>query len=505
MLSNRFRKVWALLFIAELFSFLPTLFEPVMHVDEGSFAMLSRHAFDGKLYRTVTDLKPPLLFQMYWLMTGGAHSLWLFHIVQIVWLFLGAIIFFKILSEVIDENAALFGSLIFALLSGRIEYGSGMPERLLLPFILLSIYLAIRVLKSKGRSYQYYGTFAVGFLVGAASVVKQPGGLLGIAAFGVLFLSKKRFLFLIIGIAGILSATFLVFGATQVPFETIWKEAYLVNFKYYMKAPVDAGRQSFEILKNLSAIYFLEYLGVFVGSLCAGIVLFRKALRSKFRFPRRSPFSLALLINSVLFVFALYAISLGGKWATNYQIFALIPLVGFTAFGIYKIKSKSYAHFLIGLCIFSNLIFHGIVFFQIKTDHFKNWDSKIQSVYKDILADTKPSDKIWVSHSIPSLYFMSRREPAVKYFFFMHNLKYADICVVPESQISSLRANAHYYETLLELRLRKPKVIFWVQRHLNGCTDKLKLSYFPEIQSLLSKFYVEKFKNSLGIYFLRKS
>jgi 4-amino-4-deoxy-L-arabinose transferase-like glycosyltransferase len=494
-----------ILFSATIFSFLPTFFLPVTHVDEGVFASLSRYAFSGQLYETYTDLKPPLLFQIYNIFSLGGQSMLAFHILQCLWLFAAGITFYFMAKRLLNAQSAFWGALLFCLLAGRINYGGGMPERLLTPLIVFATFLALYRTSVEQNWKRALIALAVGLLVGAASVVKQPGGLLGIAAFLILFLQKDRLSAWAFGIFGIISAVFFSFLLTGVDFNTIWEEAYAVNFNSYMLAPIETPTKTFEILKNVFAMYFIEYTAITIGALFFLGIGFRRLNASLKFFDLKDYKSLTILIALILFLFTALAISLGGRFYTNYQIMALFSLVTLSTLGIYYFGGKKLAVSLISLAIASNLIFHTMTFYRVGSERFKDWDSRIQKLKSQILENSSGEDFIWISHGLPSLYFETKRDPAVKFIHFMHNLNYVDVCLIPEDRISEQRNNPHYDQILNELHERKPKLIFWTSRAKNSCTDRLKLEYFPEIKELLDKSYERIDSTELGRLFLRKN
>lgn len=482
------------------FSLLPSFYFPVTHVDEGSLATLGRYAFSGQLYEVFTDLKPPLLFQLYWLFSLGGHSLYAFHIFQCIWLALSAFAFFKLLSFVFDQRTSLITTLLFCFFVGRINYGGGMPERLLMPFIIIGTYLAAKTFFVEGFSRKLLISFAVGALVGAASVVKQPGGLLGIAAFGLLFIQRKGFVFLAVGIAGILSATFLSFWLTGVDFDVIWQEAYAINFKTYMSAPIDTAKKEFEIIKTSFEMYFIEYSALTLLALLALVIGFKNYLRMSIE----KRIYIAILV--VYLMFNLVAVSLGGRFYSNYHIMSLFGLGLLAALAVEKLRHRKDFVLFFLLALGSNLLYHGISFYGTKGGSSKNWDHPIQKLHQEVKTRSLQHESIWVSHGVPSIYFTAQREPAVKFIHFMHNINYVDVCLIAEDRISELRLNHHYRQTVAELRSRKPKLIFWTQRAKNSCTDRLKLQYFPEILEIIQQSYRLQYQDELGsLYELKDS
>jgi len=212
-----------------------------------------------------------------------------------------------------------------------------------------------------------------------------------------------------------------------------------------------------------------------------------------------------ILLSLILICFSALAISLGGRFYSNYHIMSFFGLACLMALGLeFSEHRKPIFIVLLSLAIISNLVFHSLTFYRLATDQFKDWDSEVQALNDKILKLSDSSDSLWINHGFGYLYHSTRRRPAVKFMHFMHNLQYVDVCLLGDGQISGLRQNPNYEQSIRELKENKPKLIFWASRHKNSCTDRLKLEIFPEIQNLLESSYEKISEQSLGSLYRRR-
>ena len=475
-----------------------------MHVDEGVFISLADYAQSGELYSKFTDLKPPLLFLLYHWLSLGLQGLWAFHIFQILGLWFAAWALKRFLSYWISEEAAFMASFIFALSSGRIDYGSGMPERVLMPFIIVASYLSVLILQSTKLNTKYVLALCVGLLVGAASLIKQPGGLLGVGALACLLMDRFRWRLVALSALGVLLSYILVFSLIGISPEIIWKEAYAINFGTYMHVQMDQHLQWRDRLGNLFGSYGVEILALSLGGLWGlkkslGFVWSKRSHLMEFLEGR------FVLLSILIALFSIIAISLGGRFYSNYHIMSFFGLSCFVALGLELSKHRKPVFICFAsLAVISNLGFHSLTLFRIASDQFKDWDSEVRALNDKILQFSDPNESIWINHGFGYLYHATRRRPAVKIVHFMHNLQYVDVCLLPDSQISGLRQNPNYEQSIQELKENKPRLIFWASRHKNSCTDRLKLELFPEVQDLLKSSYEKISEQSLGSLYRRR-
>jgi hypothetical protein len=480
--------------IAILLSFSASFFIPFLHTDEGCWATMSRYALSGDLYTAAVDIKPPFLFQFFWLSSAAAKSMIVLHAMTAFWLLMTALIFFKILEEYLDRQQAFFAALLFACLSGVVNYSAYCPERAYMLFLALSFWCARHAIRADAPRAQMGYAFLVGMCVGAATGIKQPALLIAPVTSWFLFERGilKGFLLNVIAGLGLAVFTYVSWKATGVDFQKIWFEAYEVNFGYIKFHP-SAGEYWRAVRDNVGVVLLVGYLPVTLGSLVF-LAQLKKHLRARL-------FNAMGVVIWTLGTFA--AVGLGGRMYQNYLI-VLLPLFAFfTAVSIPWNTGLRKA-----LLVMSFGIAFGFSTFTLTRhliDKNKNWDSQVHQVIEAVEKDTQPSDTIWMHHATPSIYFATHRTPATRFLVFMHVVGYVDACTANEDDIQENLSNPRYQLLLSDLDRNKPKVIFWVTRHINTCADRFALEKYPTIKAMIDRDYEMQWSNALGNYYKRKS
>jgi hypothetical protein len=157
------------------------------------------------------------------------------------------------------------------------------------------------------------------------------------------------------------------------------------------------------------------------------------------------------------------------------------------------------------LAVISVTIFQTKIIYLTATDQNKNWNSSIRRLIYQTKQDTVDGERIWISNALGMVYHQTERPPAVKYYFFLHLINFAEICRADESELKEDLNNTIYKESIDRVVANPPKVIFWANRHEHSCSDRLKIENFPTVQHLLSAHYELVFQNELGLYFRRKT
>lgn len=474
---------------SSLLSGIASYFIPVLHTDEGGWAVLGKHAWDGNLYQLVTDHKPPLLIQLHWLFTLGERSLEISHFFQSLWMGLGAIGLYTFFKIYLQEKKAWLGAILFALASGLVNENAFHAERLYLPFLIFAALLAQKMTQKKTQIFLL--CVVVGFLLGAAVCIKQTALLLGGPILLFLIQCRKPLLALLASVLGILTLTWISWSLTHVPWDVIWKEGYLNNFQFMHFAARDEKSNLLDIFQN---IFFT--LGVQFFPLNVGAVL---GLRHWKNLKKLSSHPLILILT--FFVTTLITVSLGQRFYQYYYLAAL-PLFSFLAAVGVDLKQK---RFYLGAALFVLFVLNMRVGVLQILDKNKNWDHEIQRVISEIKKDSTPEEFIWVSHNLFSIYHFSERNPAVKHIWFPHALHYADPYHALGKWLREDLTNPNYQLLLEQLKINQPRVIFWTERAVNTAAHRLKLENFPSIHQFIENFYIKKWQTPLGSYYLWKN
>lgn len=460
-----------------------------------------QEAFSGGLYSEVWDHKPPLSMQIDYISTLGGKFVLLDHYVLALLIAWGAYGLFKILKRYIDSRSALFGALTFCLMIGVVNFGSNALERMMLPFYIWAIEFALRAIYSSKNKCLFFA-FLSGFVCGAAALIKQTGGLMGIFPYLLLLFlfQKNRALAtaaILIAILGGAGSTLLSWLASGVPIQKIWQEAYLSNLSYM---GFTASKTRWDILNNFALVGLL-YSSLIVGAAFGLKWAYNKLSGLWGRLSFSSKFLLGLCLIYLLGSTWL-SISLGSRYYRSYFVHALPLLCTLSAFGVAQ-KPKLFKPLILwSLIILSG--HHIYVSWMQYSDRNKNWDSHIMRVVEEIKKDTKPGDYIWTQQSLYTLYPKTNRKPATAKLYFHSVLGQIDICTASDDLLTEAKAPPAYFEQIDRLKSKAPKVIFWTDRPKNSCSNRLQESNYPSIQEFIDEHYYLKWESELGRYYLRK-
>ncbi|MBN8555084.1 MAG: glycosyltransferase family 39 protein [Deltaproteobacteria bacterium] len=472
-----------------LWSGIPSFFTPFVHTDEGGWATLAKGLFTGEIYHDFTDHKPPLLFIVHWLFSFGETSLQILHFSTALWLGLGAMGLYWILQKYLSEKAAFFAAALFAILSGLIEGGAYLPERIYIPLAIFMVVCAMKGLETSSLKKRLLWFFVAGICAGSAACLKQPALLfISIPVYMMIQSRKEFFLPFFAAAIGGLGITFGSWAVLRVPFHIIWQESYLANFTYMQFHQVNAAFQSTEIMKRIVAAFMVLSMPVFIGGLRCLFLRFKNFKNLNKAFPM-----------ILLFMVTLIIVSLGRRFYETYFIAAL------PCFAIMTVLyfNEKFVERMMQLAVIVSVSANTYYFTMQFTDRNKNWDSKIQALVSDIQKDSSPEDRIWINHNLQSVYYAANRKPAVKYIYFQHSIGYADPCTAADEQLVEHPDYENFQTNLKMLNEYKPKIIFWTQRPRNTCADRIKLENFPIFKKFIEDSYTKKWENKLGTYYLR--
>lgn len=488
-LTARGRYFFIVLFGLCCFSYFSSVILQFSHVDEGFWILVSKHAFSSELYTGFFDHKPPFLFQLTWLLSGGGSSIFLLHLSKIL---IGAISAF-LLKEILrfyqcTEETARRAALIFALTSGLTVLGAYSQERMIVFFCLITHFLFLHP-----RPLYY---FLGGLAAGAAVGIKQTSLILLAPTLVHLLLSRRPWLSISIGALSAIFFTLLSWLATGVELRVIWQEGYLANFRYVAFDSFGTTEGKLLVLQDVCLIF----LAVLPGLVLLPLYCFLQKPKSFFY-----PFDRKKLELIVWILSSLASVALGKRFFQQY-FFILVPLLSaLTALAVTRFQSpqKSFRWvFLLNVTIVGIWMVYALTIQAL--DKNKHRDSLTEQLVHEIKTDSEPTDKIWISNSLHSVYFRADRTPAVRYLYFHWMVDFIDVCRVPEDQIRESIESPEYRETMEKLRADPPKIIFWTQRESNSCSNRLKIEKFPQIENLLKEKYDLKWQSALGMYFLRR-
>lgn len=498
--SSCFQKAWPYsVFAVALFSYMPTFFIPILGSDEAGWGTMSRWIFSGHFYEVISDNKPPLHFQIHWLASLGENSLISLKFFIYICACVSAFGLYKCLAYFVPEGQSRFCALLYALLSGLVNCGAYTGERVMIPFCVGASALCCSFLVARSKSL--LKSFAVGIFIGAAIQIKQTALFLCIPALWILFFASptlmakiRHIFFVLIGVIGITFASWWLVG---VPFSVIWREAYEMNFIYVGQSTATTAMGLADLLGNMSLMLGYEYLPVLIGSV--------GAISSRIFILRRedlkSPFAAVWLVGLVV-ICSITALSVGGRFYQQY-FSVLLPALVITSVSCPSKWLSFKSIFIWSLLTVSSL--HVFTVVRQVTGANRNWNPQIVDLIHRIKADTSPLDKIWISNSIYSAYWLTGRQPAVRYLYFLQVMHYVDPCRASDELLREDPNDSNFETLMADLEVSSPKVVFWTQSARNNCSDRLKLENFPSITRFLKQNYTLISHDDLGLYFLKKS
>jgi hypothetical protein len=509
-MKDRFRKLaslicrWPISVLATgIYAYLPTFFMPVISSDEAGWATMARYIFSGLFYERISDNKPPLHFQIHWLASFGETSHLSLKIFIVLWTCFGALGLYKALLFFTEKSAAQFGAFLFTLFSGAVTYGAYSGERIITPLCIWATFLALSA-KSFPTLRQLLREFSVGLVIGAAFQVKQTALVLALPSIWILTLSSRsvpHFIrrLLMVSFGGI-SISWLSWTLVGVPFSTIWREAFQMNFTYVQVANALTPEAFKDLLGNIVLILCVEYLPLIlaVGFTCYHYCRQRPRAGGTWRSHLSSPATIAL----VVLVSSILCLSVGGRF---YQQYFSVLLPSLCVFAVISSQWKAIRKTLIisGLVLITSL--HVFTTARQLTNQNRNWNDEVVQLIERIRADTTVADKIWISNSLYSAYWMTGREPAVRYLYFLQVLNYVDPCRAPDSAMVENSTNQNFQKLMRDLQQNSPKIIFWTQNPRNNCSDRIKISNFPTLKAFIEENYDQVSATPLGLYFMRRA
>lgn len=481
----RSRRFNILLILVSFFSFLPSLFIPVLSSDEMTWLSLSRYVFDERLYQFVSDNKPPFHFQWLYLISLGAQSLLAMKFFLIAWAALSAILLRKILSKFIDIETASAAALLFALATGLINRGAYSGERVAVGFMLLAIYVLV---------FKKNRVFLMAFLSGilaAAAIMIKPTVL--IAAIPALFFLgenlKQRLYAFIVFVLGAGFFSFTSFALVQSDPLLAFQESFLLASKYAGKA---SGWNWHGIKDRFGNIF--TALGIFYLPM---------SLLSLYCFFKKPILSHRLCLGLLAFLIAGFlSVSLGFRFYQQYFSLLLPALAAFASLGL-LLKPRLFTK-LVFVQILILVAIHAHTIFRQINEQNRNWNPKVKEVVRIIDERTQPNDSVWISSSIYSAYFFSKTIPASKYLLMLYYTGFQDPCQSAAIDLKENLEDPLYQSLLSDLKKRKPKLIFWTQSAKNNCSDRYHLQNFPSLESLINQKYKLDRNLALGDLYILK-
>jgi hypothetical protein len=416
---------------------LPSLFEPLWYGDEAIYLTAGQKILHGGLmYVDIFDHKTPGIYYL----TAGAlgvfgQSVWAIKFLLTIWVLVTLVVFYLLGRKLFNKKVALTAVIIFSLLTSLpiIEGNIFNSE------ILMLLPIAAGVLLGMGRKY-----FLAGVFFSLALLLKVPA-IFDFAAFFVfasLTVSRDsvaqtvKSLSILAG--GFLTPIFLTIAyfGLRGALASFFDSTFLYNVSYTGYGNKIIFENDLLILKALPILLILIY----------SLFRIKSALKSK----KGAPFTLKGFL-AVWLVFSFYGAVFGGRAYEHYLIqalpaFSLIVAVSFfdeqfRKIGIFLVAVVVAGSFLLNFRPWFSFGYYTNVFNfvtnKVSFDKYvSNFDPVAQKNYalssfltgcekyraseKCLETRTSSTDTLYIFADRPSIYFLSRLDPASKYITFFH-------------------------------------------------------------------------------------
>ncbi|MFC1727413.1 ArnT family glycosyltransferase [Patescibacteria group bacterium] len=437
-------KYWLLLvLIIFLFLKVPCLFEPFTYGDEGIYLSLGQASQKGLTwYQDIHDNKPPMLY----LVAALAGNFTTYRSIHFGWSLITILAFWQLAKLIFPKNkpAIGFSTLAFTLLTSlhSLEGNVGNAENFMLLLIIAAFHFVYEQLPKKHKKGENLNKspaiyYTAGTFLGLATLFKIPAGFDFAAILCLLLVFPKKLnrqswlniltsgLYLTTGFLSPILLSFAFYGLKHALPEYIYA-AFSQNIPYlssWAQSKPQAGGLPIPMISR----------GLMVLLTILGVSIFRKKIPS------------AVKLILIWFAFSWFAVLLSSRPYPHYLL-QLVPAFSLSIgliFPLPKILNKNHLKNIpkkIFVPLFLALVFqltfsvfhfwkypnldYYLNFYQLvlgqknKEEYFKEFDSKAKYLYQAadyIRKRTRPSEKIFIWGTEPSIYPLSQRLPLGRY------------------------------------------------------------------------------------------
>lgn len=451
--------------------------------DAGAFAYIGDMILKGAVpYRDIWDHKTPLI---YYLNAGlfkffGSSFLTL-AFSEVIFLWFGCILFYKLANLLFDRKISLWLCLIFAAYMSTLKIAEsfGMTETYAELAIVAALYFSVKY----KNQLNIFCLFFSGLMISVAFLFRQTGlaGLLPIVVY--LAISKRagtarkipritvEYLILFAGLLTPIFAIYLYF-LTHNALKDCLSQMFTYNF-VYCKTSLPVYAKILRLIKetyksDLRIFPFLLSFGI-TGAVCKSYDFFKHGRRD-LRYGLSRDFSVYFMLAALLFL-DFYSVSMSNRYYPHYfvqVIPALTLLSGYALEYLFKYsESASKTNiFLIILFIFGSAlpsdIYESAAFFRNKGSILDKHGINIKgqryicrypALTDWIMKNTSRDDYIYIWGAEPGVYFIAERKCPSKYIY-----------IFP-LQTDGYIKNDDLEGFINELALNKPKFIINTNTH----------------------------------------
>ena len=400
--------------------------------DSGVFLFVGWRMLEGELpYVNVWDHKPPLVFFINALgQLLSKTSTWGVWIIEFLFLFVAALIGYKLLKRIFGVFSAIIGTFIWLLALFFILYGGNLTTEYALPFQFAALWIFWSTINKKKASWHY---FLIGVFGGVAFLFKQTsiGLWIAISVYLLVIGIKKpdlirnivRVVFIGLGslvACGLVSIYFLL----NQGFLEFLDAAFLYNFYYSSSGSLNLLDRLINFIlgfDNLTVSTIFQYSML-------GLIIFALMSKRKTMDERTSSLlTVALISIPVELIF----INLPGFTYTHYFITILPALSLFVGLLFYVIehwisshKAFGFSKLLAGFLILAGISLGSIKGYVMTTQQLR--DRINEPVIQYVIDNSEPDDSIllWGAETMVN-FFAQRRSPTrYVYQFPLYNTGY---------------------------------------------------------------------------------
>jgi 4-amino-4-deoxy-L-arabinose transferase-like glycosyltransferase len=406
----------------------PTLLPSIYTTDEGYYGTIANDILDGgAVYHTAVDTKPP---GMYYIYTGvfrvaGRNNLFAVHLLAIFVVVATALVLRRIGARMADDWAGAWSGIGYAVFVHAFWPGDTLGAN---SEIFASLPLALSVLAFlQGQRKPALGLmFLSGALVGVATLIRQPSGvilgaLLACLAYGWLILRAHSLVRVLAAGSGVVIGFIAVIAALAWYYQ--WQgnlhDAYLWAWAFAIRY-VEFETTFLYVLKRLVTVHLavilawglLWYFGV------------RQVIETLRSFRRRKAVPTGQVLLILWLVLSYLAIFIGWRFPGHYHLAVLPPLsiLAAQAFSRFVSEQRRFprshwrwirAGILAAAALPAMGFLVGAFVVRAKTLSFL-------PIVQHIVTETTPNDRIFVWGSSAQLYSFSGRRMATRFVSCTH-------------------------------------------------------------------------------------
>ena len=406
----------------------PTLLPSMYTTDEGYYGTIANDTLDGgAVYHTAVDTKPPGMYYIYAAVfrVAGRNNLFAVHLLAIFVVVATAIVLRRIGARVADDWAGAWSGIGYAVFVHAFWPGDTLGANSEI-FASLPLSLSVLAFLQGQKKPALALMFLSGALVGVATLIRQPSGvllgaLLACLAYGWLIPRAHSFVRVLAAGSGVVIGFIAVIAALALYYQ--WQgnlhDAYLWAWAFAIRY-VEFETTLLYVLKRLVTVHLavilawglLWYFGV------------RQVIETLRSFRRRKAVPIEQVLLILWLVLSYLAIFIGWRFPGHYHLAVLPPLsiLAGQAFSHFVAEQRRFPRSrwrwiragILGAAALPAIGFLTVAF----ATRVKELD--FLPIVQHIVTETTPNDRIFVWGSSAQLYSFSGRRMATRFVSCTH-------------------------------------------------------------------------------------